>query len=46
MQVVDPASGEVLAQTDESGGPLAIPDNPQAIVRVDTGTRINGEAHG
>ena len=46
MQVVDPASGEVLAQTDESGAPLPIPDNPDAIVRVDTGTRIPGETHG
>lgn len=46
MQIVDPASGDVLAETDETGGPLPIPDNPQAIVRVDTGSRIQGEAHG
>lgn len=46
MQVVDPASGEILAQTDESGAPLPIPDNPEAIVRVDTGSRIPGQPHG
>jgi cytochrome b6-f complex iron-sulfur subunit len=46
MQVVDPASGQVLAQTDETGDPLPIPNNPDAIVRVDTGTRIRGEPHG
>jgi cytochrome b6-f complex iron-sulfur subunit len=46
MQVVDPVSGEVLAQTDESGDPLPIPDNPDAIVRVDTGARIPGQPHG
>jgi hypothetical protein len=45
MQVVDPTSGEVLAQTDESGDPLPIPDNPEAIVRVDTGARIRGQTH-
>lgn len=46
MQVIDPDSGEVLAQTDESGGPLTIPDKPNAIIRVDTGKRIQGKPHG
>jgi cytochrome b6-f complex iron-sulfur subunit len=46
VQAVDETSGEVLAQTDEGGGPLAMPDNPNAVIRVDTGQRIRGQNHG
>jgi cytochrome b6-f complex iron-sulfur subunit len=46
MEVVDPASGEVLATSPEDGGPLVMPDNPNAIIRVKTGQRIQGKAHG
>ncbi|MEW5869663.1 MAG: Rieske (2Fe-2S) protein [Chloroflexota bacterium] len=46
VQVVDPASGEILAETGEDGAPLALPDNPDAIIQVDTGKRITGKAHG
>lgn len=45
VQAVDPDSGEVLAESDE-GGPLPLPDNPNAVIRVDTGRRIIGQRHG
>ena len=45
IQVVDPASGEVLATSPEDGSPLPLPDNPDAIIRVDTGSRITGKTH-
>lgn len=45
IQVVDANSGEVLIESEEPG-PLAVPDNPDAVVRVDTGQRINGKVHG
>jgi cytochrome b6-f complex iron-sulfur subunit len=38
-------NGQVLAETPADGGPVAVPDNPNALVRIDTGSRINGEAH-
>lgn len=44
VQIVDPASGEVLAETT-SAQALPVPDNPEAVVRVDTGKRISGERH-
>lgn len=38
--------GQVLAETDAtSGEPIPVPDNPNAIVRIDTGQRILGERH-
>lgn len=46
MKVVDPTTGEVLAQTPEAGGPVPLPANPDAVVQVDTGSRIIGKAHG
>lgn len=45
IQIVDANSGEVLAESDEPG-PLAVPENPDAVLRVDTGQRINGKLHG
>jgi len=45
VQVVDPASGEVLATSPEDGSPLPLPDNPEAIIQVDTGSRITGKTH-
>jgi len=45
VQVVDPNTDEVLAEAQE-GVPLAIPNNPDAIIRVDTGQRIKGQQHG
>jgi cytochrome b6-f complex iron-sulfur subunit len=46
IQIQSP-DGQVLAETDsESGKALPLPDNPNAIVVVNTGRRINGERHG
>jgi cytochrome b6-f complex iron-sulfur subunit len=41
VQVVDPNTGDVLAESAD-GSPLKIPNNPDAIIRVDTGRRIPG----
>lgn len=41
MQVVDSTTGEILAEASD-GQPLPVPDNPNAIVQVDTGRRIRG----
>jgi len=43
---VDPASGEVLAESPQDGGPMALPENPEAIIQVDTGRRVTGKPHG
>jgi cytochrome b6-f complex iron-sulfur subunit len=46
VQVVTP-EGELIAETDpETGGPLPVPEDPNLIVRVDTGRRIPGPRHG
>jgi cytochrome b6-f complex iron-sulfur subunit len=45
IQVVTP-EGEVLAETDPAtGGPVKLPDDPDAILRIDTGQKIIGETH-
>lgn len=46
IEVIDANSGDVLAKTDEAGNPLPLPDNPNAIIRVNTGKRIQGKPHG
>jgi len=38
-------NGNVIAQTPEDGGPVPVPANPDAVVRVDTADRITGPAH-
>jgi cytochrome b6-f complex iron-sulfur subunit len=45
MEIVDPDTGEVLAQTGPEGEPAKVPDNPNALIRVNTGARINGKPH-
>ncbi len=45
VQVVDPNSGDVLAETKD-GNPVTVPDNPEAIVKVDTGKKFIGQRHG
>lgn len=46
VQLLD-EQGELLAETDpETGEPLPLPDDPNVIVRVDTGRRITGRRHG
>ena len=43
VQVLSP-DGEVIAETDPAeGGPVPIPDDPNLIVRVDTGRKILGK---
>lgn len=46
VQIESP-EGEIIAQTDpETGAPLPIPNDPNAIVKVDTARRIQGARHG
>ncbi len=44
VEIVDPASGEVVASNPD-GEPLPVPDDPNLIVRVDTGKKIIGARH-
>lgn len=44
VRAVDPDTGEVIAESSE-GEPLQVPDNPNALIQVDTGQRIFGERH-
>jgi cytochrome b6-f complex iron-sulfur subunit len=44
VQVVNPDTGEVLAESTD-GTPLPVPDDANALVRVDTGKRITGPTH-
>jgi cytochrome b6-f complex iron-sulfur subunit len=45
VQIVDDG-GNVLSETDPaSGGPVSVPDNPSATVKVDTGRKIIGKTH-
>jgi cytochrome b6-f complex iron-sulfur subunit len=38
-------NGNVLAETPAEGGPTPVPEDESAIVRIDTGSKIIGEAH-
>ena len=42
---IEDENGNVLVETPPDGGPIQIPDNPNAVVRVDTGSKIIGESH-
>lgn len=42
VQAVDPATNQVIAESTD-GKPLAVPSDPNIIIRVDTGRRVNGE---
>lgn len=44
IQAVDPNTGEVIAEAS-NGEPLPVPDKPDAVIQVDTGSRIKGETH-
>jgi cytochrome b6-f complex iron-sulfur subunit len=37
--------GQVIAETNQQGDPLQIPDEPEAAILVDTGQRIYGKPH-
>jgi len=45
VQVVDPTTGEIVAETSPEGNPLEIPENSDLIVQVDTGKRLPGDPH-
>jgi cytochrome b6-f complex iron-sulfur subunit len=43
---IEAEDGTVLAETDTvTGNPLPVPDDPNALVKVDTGVRIIGDRH-
>ena len=44
VRIVDPQANEVLAEAP-NGEPLQVPDDPNALIQVDTGQRIQGKAH-
>ncbi|HJW91424.1 MAG TPA: Rieske 2Fe-2S domain-containing protein [Anaerolineales bacterium] len=45
IQLASP-DGQILAETDpETGGPVTLPQGQDAIIKVDTGRRINGQRH-
>jgi cytochrome b6-f complex iron-sulfur subunit len=45
VEFVDPNSGNVIAQTSE-GQPVPVPNDPTALVQVDTGKKFRGKNHG
>jgi len=43
---IESQDGTVLAETDpETGAPLPVPDDPNALIKVDTGRRVMGSRH-
>jgi hypothetical protein len=44
VQAVDPNSNQVIAESTD-GNPLPVPDQPDAIIKVDTGKRVQGIVH-
>ncbi|MGH2581648.1 MAG: ubiquinol-cytochrome c reductase iron-sulfur subunit [Anaerolineales bacterium] len=42
---IEDQNGNVISETPEDGGPVPLPDNPNAVIRIDTGARILGETH-
>jgi cytochrome b6-f complex iron-sulfur subunit len=45
IELVDPGTGQVISTTNEEGDPLPVPEGAQALIRVDTGVRIQGKPH-
>ncbi|MBC8505545.1 MAG: ubiquinol-cytochrome c reductase iron-sulfur subunit [Anaerolineales bacterium] len=45
VQAVDPDTGEVVAETPADGSALSIPEGKDYLIRVDTGSKINGQPH-
>jgi cytochrome b6-f complex iron-sulfur subunit len=44
--IIESPDGQVLSETNlVTGEPVPVPDDPNAIVKVDTGKRIQGERH-
>ncbi len=42
---IEDEEGNPLAETPAEGGPVALPDNPNAVILINTGDRIIGETH-
>jgi cytochrome b6-f complex iron-sulfur subunit len=42
---IEDEDGNLLAETPPEGGPVQVPDNPNAVVRIDTGDKFIGETH-
>jgi hypothetical protein len=42
---IETPDGQVVARTDENGAPLPPPDDPELIIKIDTGSRIRGAPH-
>ncbi len=42
---IEDENGNLLVETPAEGGPIQVPDNPNAVVRVDTGSKVIGESH-
>lgn len=44
--IIENSEGEIISQTDPStGDPIPIPDDPTAVIKIDTGARIIGNRH-
>lgn len=44
MQAVDPNTGNVLAESSD-GSPMPLPNDPNAVIQVNTGQRVKGNPH-
>ena len=44
VQIVDPQTQEVIAETSEDGDPPEIPTDREVIIKVDTGKKITGQS--
>ena len=42
--IIEDENGNVLNETVE-GAPLGLPDNPNAVIKVDTGKKFIGKTH-
>jgi hypothetical protein len=43
IEAIDPDTGEVLVSATNE--PMPLPDDPDVIIRVDTGKKVPGETH-
>jgi len=46
VQLVDPVTQEIVAETSDDGVPPEIPEGREVIIKVDTGKKITGKSHG
>lgn len=44
MRAVDPNTGNVLAESSD-GSPMPLPNDPNAVIQVNTGQRVKGNPH-